>query len=68
MPEVSLSFYLTARYAVQDRTMFKKIVKIRNNFNPEMYYIKMTLKTNQKTAEAMCLCTTSADFIFSILI
>ena len=46
--------------------MFKKIVKIRNNFNPEMYYIKMTLKTNQKTAEAMCFCITSAIIIVKL--
>ena len=58
----------TALYAVCHRPWFVKAVRIRNNFNPEMYYIKMTLKTNQKTAEAMHLCITSADFIFSILI
>ena len=48
--------------------MFKKIVKIRNNFNPEMYYIKMTLKSNQKTAETMCLCITSANIIVGSII
>ena len=46
--------------------MFEKIVKIRNNFNPEMYYIKMILKTNQKTAEVMCLCITSAIIIVKL--
>jgi len=31
-----------------------------------MYYIKMTLKTNQKTAEAMCFCITSAIIIVKL--